>query len=148
MEYFQLKQPVRMCISLTESSPYWDAPKSTLEHVLKEIGCGSSCSKEAKFLVEQKWEKHVFLIYDFFYADYDQATAHLPEKNRIPVLKVDSRAEMTIQIAKPAFRARVNRDVAWIHNVNGYDAGPPYLDDHSGGQVPVHKEPRDVDLLN
>ena len=146
MDYFQSKKPIRVCISFTRSSPYWDAPESSLEHILQKLSCDPDSNKRARLLVKQKWPRHLFLIYDFFHINYDHATAHRPEENNIPVLKVDSREDITFRIAEPPFRARVNGDVARIHNLNGFTE-PPYFDDHSGA-APVYYNPRDGALLS
>ncbi|KAJ5937107.1 hypothetical protein N7466_003557 [Penicillium verhagenii] len=148
MERLQSKQPIRVCICLTQSNPYWDEPPElVLEKFLGELGCDLTYGNDANLLVEQKWNKRIFLIYDFFHANYNYETAHLQTEAEIPVLQVDSRRTMIIRSAGPAFQARVNGDVRQIHNLNGYTTKPPYIDDHSGGNIPVHKDPRDTSLL-
>ncbi|KAJ5713594.1 uncharacterized protein N7483_010775 [Penicillium malachiteum] len=150
-EYFQPKStqaiPIRMCISFTRDSPYWETPESSLKDILQQLDIKSDISKTAQLLVTQKWPKYFFLIYDFFHTDYDSSSAHQPEENELDVMRVDSRGDkFHIRMADTLFKTRINHEVAMIHNVNG-DAVPPYVDDHSGGNVPIYLNPRDTSLL-
>lgn len=145
MEYLRSSQPIRVCISVTCSSPYWHTPEDSLGRFLQEVKYEIT-ENQVRLLVKQIWPRHVFLVYDFFHVDYDHKIAHLPDNNHLPVMKVDFRNEITIRLAGFEFRTKVNEEVARMHNLNGFKE-PPYSDDHCGETAPVYLNPRDVSLL-
>lgn len=97
-----------------------------------------------KTLVKRNDGLRTFIVFDIFHTDYDCATAHLPEHNDLPVLVVHlSRRGLHARTAESGLRRRVNRETAEAHNLNGWDAAPPYTVDLTT-MVPIYMNPRDI----
>jgi hypothetical protein len=97
-----------------------------------------------KLLVKKNWGIRVYIVFDIFNTDYDPAKGHLPERNNLPVLIVHfSRKGVHTRVAEPGLRQRVNNETAEAHNLNGWDAVPPFVTDHTT-TVPIYMNPRDI----
>jgi len=100
-------------------------------------------------LVKKNWGTRVFIVFDIFNKDYDPAEGHRPEHNNLPVLVAHfSRKGEDVRIAESGLRMQVNKQTAEAHNLNGWDAVPPYVVDHTTTTVPVYMNPRDVSVRN
>jgi hypothetical protein len=49
--------------------------------------------------------------------------------------------------ASSALCAKVNEEVTRAHNLNGWDAEPPFREDRTSGIPTPHYDPRDVSLF-
>jgi len=97
-------------------------------------------------LVKKNMGIRVFVVFDIFNKDYDSAKGHLPSHNNLPVVVIHfSRKGVHTRIAESGLRQRVNNETAEAHNLNGWDAGPPYVVDHTT-TVPIHMNPRDISV--
>ena len=94
-------------------------------------------------LVIEKWEKLDVLAFDVFHAAYNPLTAH--HEVSLPVVLVDfGKRYSVVKPAGPEFQKEVNVAVAREHNLNGWDATPPYIADHTGTKVPTYPNPRNL----
>jgi len=99
-----------------------------------------------KLLVKKNWGIRVYVVLDIYNKDYDPSTGHLPEHNNLPVLVVHfTRKGVHTRVAETGLRRRVNEETAEAHNLNGWDAIPPYVVDHTT-TVPVYMNPRDISI--
>ncbi|KAJ5578736.1 uncharacterized protein N7459_007700 [Penicillium hispanicum] len=104
-------------------------------------------SIEPRLLAVQQWRTRAFIVFDIDHADYDATLGHLPERNQLPVVVAYFSKNKAAYKANPWLSRRVNHDVAMLHNANGFDAVPPFLEDHTQGKPPVYENPRDITML-
>lgn len=102
---------------------------------------------DTRLLAVQKWRTRVFLVFDIGHAEYDARLGHLPEHNQLPVVVAHFSKKKAAYAASSGIKQRVNHDVAMLHNANGYDAVPPFVEDHSLGKPPAYNNPRDISML-
>ena len=104
-------------------------------------------SVEPRLLAVQQWKTRTFIVFDIGHADYDATLGHLPERNQLPVVVAYFSKKKSAYTANPWISRRVNHDVAMLHNANGFDAVPPFLEDHTQGKPPAYRNPRDITML-
>ena len=102
---------------------------------------------ENRLLAAQNWRTRLFLVFDIAHKDYNAQLGHLPEHNRLPVVVAHFSKNKTGYAANPWVSYRVNHDIAMLHNANGFDALPPFVEDHSSGKPPLYHNPRDISML-
>jgi hypothetical protein len=100
-----------------------------------------------RLLAVQKWRSRIFLVFDIANTDYDVMLGHLPEHNQLPVVVTHFSKKKSAYAANPWVSRRVNHDIAMLHNANGFDAVPPFIEDHSLGKKPAYHSPRDISML-
>jgi hypothetical protein len=93
--------------------------------------------------VIQKWPQYTVLIFDIFHPAYDVSTAH--RKENIQVLYVTVNQRFDARLPSSDFRELINDQVAKLHNLNGWSAMPPYIEDQTS-TVPKYPDPRDTSL--
>ena len=92
-------------------------------------------------LVIEKWGR--LDVPDVFHAAYNPSTAH--HEASLPVVLVDyCKQYSVVKAASPDFEKEVNVAVAREHNLNGWDARPSYVADHTGTKVPTYPNPRNL----
>lgn len=101
-----------------------------------------NCTSTVKVLAKERWDLRTFIVFDIFNDTYDPDTAHLPGQNDLPVISVFlSRNESASEAGTPMLN-KVNSDIRAIHNATGQGSRPPFVVDHSGGNVPFYPNPR------
>ncbi|KAJ5682948.1 hypothetical protein N7462_006113 [Penicillium macrosclerotiorum] len=102
---------------------------------------------ETRLLAVQKWRSRTFLVFDIANAHYDASLGHLPEQNQLPVVVAHFSKKKSAYPASSWVSQRVNHDVAMLHNANGFQAVPPFMEDHTTGEPPTYHSPRDINML-
>ncbi|KAJ5450740.1 uncharacterized protein N7458_007189 [Penicillium daleae] len=100
-----------------------------------------------KLLAVQKWRSRAFLVFDIANEAYDAKLGHLPEHNQLPVVVAHFSRKRAAYPANSWVSQQVNHDVAMLHNANGLDAVPPFMEDHTLGTPPAYHSPRDISML-
>ncbi|KAJ5126549.1 hypothetical protein N7448_007328 [Penicillium atrosanguineum] len=103
--------------------------------------------KDTRLLAVQKWRTRIFLVFDIANTDYDAMLGHLPEHNQLPVVVAHFSKKKSAYSANPWIARRVNHDIAMLHNANGFNSVPPFMEDHSLGKTPAYHSPRDISVL-
>lgn len=99
-----------------------------------------------KLLVIQKWPQFTVLVFDVFHTTYNVSTAH--HKADIPVLHFDHGSQYSsCKWPSNEFRDLINKEVAKMHNLNGWDRKPPYIEDQTSTEPRRYENPRDTSLL-
>lgn len=101
---------------------------------------------EIQMLAVQKWKTRVFFVFDIGHINYDATLGHLPEHNRLPVVVAYFSKKKAAYAANPWVTHRVNHDVGMLHNANGFNSLPPFVEDHTLGK-PRYQNPRDITML-
>ncbi|KAJ6111201.1 hypothetical protein N7486_003436 [Penicillium sp. IBT 16267x] len=148
--------PLRVLVIVSQRSSHItkarESPQDLLplaNHLLKkkEFLRDPTMLDETRLVAVQQWRTRVFIVFDIAHTDYNVKLGHLPEHNQLPVVVAHFSRKKTAYIANPWVSQRVNHDVAMLHNANGFDAVPPYVEDHSSGIPPSYHSPRDITLL-
>lgn len=135
-------------ITKARESPQDVIPLAT--HLLKKNGISrgdSALPLETRLVAVQQWRTRVFIVFDIAHTAYNVKLGHLPEHNQLPVVVTHFSKKKTAYAANPGVSRRVNHDVAMLHNANGFDAVPPFVEDHSSGSPPAYHSPRDISML-
>ena len=137
-------QPTRIAIFLRTKSPLYN-------HAYNEV-IQRACSaldipyNKTRFIAINIWQRLTILVFDIYHIKYDVSTAH--RQADLPVLLVDyGRKRSYSRVASPEFRNTVNRHVARQHNLHGWDARPPYLQDQTLDHPPSYRYPRDPSIM-
>lgn len=129
----------RIVVILRRGCVHRTKPSSEIIAIVLQALCTNV--EEYLLLVEEYWDRHDVLVFDLFHTDYSWENGHI--KSELPVVCVDfSRTSQRISIASPMLREEVNKEVASHHNLNGWDAHPPYTADHTLGRYPSYANPR------
>ena len=99
-------------------------------------------------LVRQRFQRFIHIVFDKFHDSYDAAMGHLPENNRLPVLIVTFGKSSHVRSAEPRLRKLVNTQIAMVHNLNGINSVPPFIEDHTSGVTPLYLAPREPSWLD
>jgi hypothetical protein len=143
----QEQNPMRIAVFLRKKSPLYSLDDD--EVVVKAcstLGIDPVASR-AKLMTIYKWDRMTIFAFNVWYDDYDWATAH--HKVDLPVLLVDYGKRLSnVKVCSKEFCDEVNQFVARQHTLHGWDAKPPYLQDHTlPGVVPTYPDPRSVNLI-
>ncbi|KAJ5764833.1 hypothetical protein N7520_004392 [Penicillium odoratum] len=148
--------PLRVLVIVSQRSSLItkarEAPHDVLrpaKHLLKKNGLSRDpeIPAETRLVAVQQWRTRVFIVFDIAHTNYNMKLGHLPEHNQLPVVVAHFSKKRAAYMANPWVSRRVNHDVAMLHNANGFDAVPPYLEDHSSGKPPAYQNPRDITML-
>lgn len=137
---------MRIAVFLRKKSPKYHLGNN---EVLAEACCTLGIDPEAsraKLMTIYKWDRLTIFVFNVWYDDYDWATAH--HKVDLPVVLVDYGKRMScVKVCSQEFCDEVNHFVARQHELHGWDAKPPYLQDTTlPGVVPTYPNPRCVTL--
>lgn len=150
--------PIRVLI-IVKRSPLiwkqaWDEPQKIITQVLKHLKYDRLVSPEdaysssdCRFMAVERWDSHVFIICDLFNIDYNPLDAHLAGKNELPVRVVrvyQGPHTNIIKSREPQAIGKVGDELRIIHDVHGWNTGPPYKIDHADGVHPVYRKPRSL----
>jgi hypothetical protein len=116
------------------------APDVIVDKTCSDLGVTAS----HRLLVIQKWPQHTVLIFDIFHPAYDVSTAHY--KENIQVLRIIISKQFDARLPSSDFQEHINAQVAAFHNLNGWSAVPPYIEDQTD-TVRKYLNPRDTSLL-
>ena len=103
---------------------------------------------QTRLLAVQKWKSRTYLVFDIANDRYDASRGHLPEHNQLSVVVTHFSKKRAAYPASAWVAQQVNHDVAMLHNANGFDALPPFMEDHTLGAPPSYQNPRDISLLH
>ncbi|KAF7720130.1 Uncharacterized protein PECH_001156 [Penicillium ucsense] len=115
--------------------------------VKKRLWQSADASPQTRLLAIQKWRSRTYLVFDIAHDKYDTNLGHLPEHNQLHVLVAHFSKKKAAYPASSWVSQQVNHDVAMLHNANGYDVSPPFVEDHTLGAPPTYRSPRDISLL-
>ncbi|KAL1837632.1 hypothetical protein VTK73DRAFT_4636 [Phialemonium thermophilum] len=148
------KPPRRILVVVGCNSDLWRAawrrPEEVVAHALRLIGEDELAERgryddpaTCLYLGSERFDRRANLVFDIYHAAYDFDTAHLPSRNHLPVTRVRlGRRGHRVKAADPALAARVNREVANVHNLSGWWRRPPLVVNYAMGNVPVFPHPR------
>lgn len=147
--------PLRVLVIVSQRSSLYSTARDSPEELIplatrllkRNALRGPSDPSETRLLAVQKWRSRTFLVFDIANSDYDVVLGHLPEHNQLPVVVTHFSKKKSAYVANPWVSRRVNHDIAMLHNANGFDAVPPFMEDHSLGKPPAYYSPRDISML-
>jgi hypothetical protein len=139
-----LQKPTRVAILVRGNSSYHGqlAP-NIIEHALLMLGIPGT---KAFFLACEDWGRTIIFIFDLFNDSYDCRTAHHACDMTVIMVSLGGKNEKK-WFALPAEKEQVNKGIADLHNLNGWEARPPYFASHDRGAVPTYPSPRDTTML-
>ncbi|KAF2254343.1 hypothetical protein BU26DRAFT_136779 [Trematosphaeria pertusa] len=145
-ELLNTRKPTRIAVFVRAKSPLYPLlPDQVVRTACSTLGVSAGDSHPTPLVVE-KWDRLDVLAFDVFHAAYNPSTAH--HEASLPVVLVDyGKRYSVVKAAGPDFQKEVNVAVAREHNLNGWDARPPYVVDHTGTKVPTYPNPRDLITL-
>ncbi|KAF2192042.1 hypothetical protein K469DRAFT_346681 [Zopfia rhizophila CBS 207.26] len=138
-------EPTRVAIFARKTSRFWSAasPTTVIQEALSVLGLSGT---KYTFLVNEKWSRLNIFVFDVFHDTYKVDTGHL--LCDLPVIIVDyAREKCTLYMAPSFRRSQINVGVAEHHNLNGWQAEPPFFADHTLSKPPSYDSPRDTALL-
>ena len=147
--------PLRVLVIVSQRSALMsrarESPQDLLPSAIRllkknKITKDSETQVETRMVAVQKWKTRVFLVFVIAHVEYDATLGHLPEHNRLPVVVAYFSKKRTAYAANPWVTRRVNHDVAMLHNANGFNSLPPFVEDHTQGK-PQYQNPRDISML-
>ena len=148
--------PFRVLVTISDKSAHWDKSWDSTEELiplaLQVIQDGSSLNysydeqPQVRLLAKKRWINRVFFAFDVSNTAYDPEKGHLPEHNTLPVVIVRLSRDTRAYKAGPPVQNQVNDNIGWLHNANGKNSLPPFVEDYTLG-VQEYGEPRDVQLL-
>ncbi|KAJ5819077.1 hypothetical protein N7474_004668 [Penicillium riverlandense] len=149
--------PIRVLVIVSQRSSRWNKAQNRAEDLVpsairllqnKNPGNGFHATvSDTKLLAIQKWRTRTFIVFDICNTAYDAKLGHLPEQNQLPVVVAHFSRKQSAYMANAWISNRVNRDIALLHNANGFGAVPPYVEDWGLGKLPQYRNPRDMSLL-
>lgn len=97
-------------------------------------------------LAIQRWNVRVLFTFDISNIDYDVDLGHKPEEkqNNLPVVVVHLSKSHIVYEANSGTRERLNKDIAFLHDANGYGAILPFIEDHTLDSPPEYPNPRSL----
>jgi hypothetical protein len=90
--------PIRVLLNISCKSCHWQTACESPEEIVKIaidaiqknnwLSPNASASLKHTLLVTEKWTPQVFIVFDLFNDSYDPDTAHLPDRNDLPVFPI------------------------------------------------------------
>ncbi|OOQ86923.1 hypothetical protein PEBR_19195 [Penicillium brasilianum] len=148
--------PLRVLVIISQRSSLYPKSNSTPEEIIplamrllkkRKMWKATDYPTATKLLAVQKWRSRAFLVFDIANETYDAKLGHLPEHNQLPVVVAHFSKKKAAYPANSWVSQQVNHDVAMLHNANGFDAVPPFMEDHTLGTPPAYHSPRDISML-
>ena len=128
----------------------WDEPQKIITKVLQHLGYNKLVSanneydsSDCRFLAVERWDALVYIIFDLFNINYNPDNAHLHGENELPVRVVRQR-DGILKAKEPQAIGKVGDELRDIHDMHGWNKGPPYKIDHANGAYPVYWSPRSL----
>lgn len=148
--------PLRVLVIISQRSSLYPKSNTSPEEIIplamrllkkKNMWKATDYPTTTKLLAVQKWRSRAFLVFDIANEAYDAQLGHLPEHNQLPVVVAHFSKKKAAYPANSWVSQQVNHDVAMLHNANGFDAVPPFMEDHTLGTPPAYHSPRDISML-
>jgi hypothetical protein len=148
--------PLRVLVIVSHRSSLYTKTNTSPEEIVplamrllkkKNLWKASDLAPHTRLLAVQKWRSRAFLVFDIANEAYDAKLGHLPEHNQLPVVVAHFNKKKAAYLASSWVSQQVNHDVAMLHNANGFDAVPPFMEDHTLGTPPAYHSPRDISTL-
>ncbi|KAJ5640310.1 uncharacterized protein N7484_008172 [Penicillium longicatenatum] len=147
------ENPLRVFGTVSHDSPYWSQPCHSLIppiiQLLREKKLYKSTENtppDTKLLAIKKWETRIFFTFDISNKDYVFDSGHKREEkqNDLPVLVAYLGKGQKVYEASPGVRNRVNDEMAFLHDANGWKADLPFSEDHTSTSPPEYPNPRSL----
>ncbi|KAJ8115450.1 hypothetical protein OPT61_g2900 [Boeremia exigua] len=116
-------------------------PEAIRQHILKTLGAKES---DVTALYLATWPNITHMVLDICNYSYDFTNAHQVQDIPVTVVYVRGRESPEVTEASADLKNHTNNQIARQHNLRGYDALLPMIDDHRNGKAPVHLNPRDI----
>ena len=149
--------PVRFLLHLSERasdikhwSVAWDSPEELVSAALQaakdaKLITSTATAVECTLLAKQHWGTRIFAVFDLANEAYDPAAGHLTEHNDLAVLTIYyKRHRIVAQLATEGMRSKVNEDVRYLHDMNGWGSTPVFEEDHRDGKYPNYYNARSL----
>ncbi|EGU77182.1 hypothetical protein IWW34DRAFT_811353 [Fusarium oxysporum f. sp. albedinis] len=154
----RMESPVRILIIVKRSAlawqQAWEEPQKLITQVLKHLQYNSLVSPDdlynsssCRFLAIERWDSHTFIVCDLFNTSYNPLDAHQEGNNELPVKVVricQGDQSDIIKAKEPQAIGRVDEQLRSIHDMHGWNEGPPYKIDHADGKYPIYTKPRSM----
>ncbi|CDM29650.1 unnamed protein product [Penicillium roqueforti FM164] len=99
---------------------------------------------DTRLLAIQKWRVCTLFIFDISNNYWDPTLGHLAEQNKLPVVVAHLSRRKVAYKPHPGTRERINKDVAFFHDANGFGGTPPFIEDHTLESPPVYSNSRSL----
>ncbi|KZF21068.1 hypothetical protein L228DRAFT_284140 [Xylona heveae TC161] len=142
-ELITSRKPVRVLVIVYPGSSLFKESNLSLirDTALQRIGADE---KDCKTLILSTWTRRTALVLDLCHTTYDFKTAHHPESLTVIIVHIISETKITVNIARAADRDETNKQVAHMHESQGFDAILPMVEEHRNGAVPSYPNPRSL----
>lgn len=139
--HFSLGEPTRVLVLVRGNSKYHGEPDSVIiEHALSILDISGA---QSLYLAREDWGRTIQFVFDIFHASYDFTTAHTIHDIAVVVVSLGEKNERRWFASRPQ-QKEVNKTVAHLHDLNGWETRPPYLANHANGAIPVYDNPRNM----
>lgn len=147
------EKSLRVLVIVSHESPLWSQPCDFLiepvtqllkdKKLYKSIG---DTSPDTKLLAIKKWKTRIFFTFDISNENYNFKTGHSrqEEQNNLPVVVAYLGKGHKAYEATLGVRNRVNDEIAFLHDANGYDSVLPFVEDHTLTSPPEYPNPRSL----
>ncbi len=143
-------QPTRVVVHASTKGQHWtkawESPEDVIEIALglvKESGLAPPDSHKPlpRFLVKERYNTRIFVVFDIFHDLYDPDTAHIDLTN-LPVILVYLGKTQNVRSVGSAMCNVINKLVRDVHDDTGLGSRPPFSVDHMDGNIPRYCNPR------
>jgi hypothetical protein len=138
---------MRVAVFLRKKSPLYSlGTDDVVPRACRTLGIDPLASR-AELMTICKWDRLTIFVFNLWYDGYEWRTAH--HQVDLPVVLVDYGKRLAFaKVCGHEFCDEVSQFVARQHELHGWDAHPPYLQDHTiPGVVPTYPNPRCVKLV-
>ncbi|KAF1957431.1 hypothetical protein CC80DRAFT_547337 [Byssothecium circinans] len=146
-ELLKSRKPTRIAVFVRTKSPlHSHPPDEVVKAACSTLDIPIIGDSHPTLLVIEKWDRLDIFAFDVYHTAYNPSTAH--HEASLPVVLVDyGKRYSVVKAAGAQFQKEVNIAVAREHDLNGWDATPPYIVDHTGTRVPTYPNPRSLITL-
>ncbi|PSN59585.1 hypothetical protein BS50DRAFT_626545 [Corynespora cassiicola Philippines] len=141
----------RIFVSISNKSIHWSRAWNYSDEVVEKAVarvttnsaalCSADAPPQIRILVKERWTSRLWIVFDIFNKEYDPGQAHLPGVNDLPVIIV-SFGENDIVSTSKLLEDQVNDSIRQAHDNHGVGSEPPFVIDHTNGQIPTYSNPR------
>lgn len=144
---FENNDAKRIIIKMNTKNLNSEDYETSAKEIASEVFPGWEDNPRIIFLVIDIWSERSFLVIDIDRHDYDFDTAHKC-KTVVPVhiLRQHRRLDRWALVRWPQQDEPLASQIADLHNVNGFDAATPFVEDHTSRLV--HANPREFPSSN